>query len=816
MSALNTAEVGGPLIPADVFFQLLDEVLTLVGRAPLNPRGPQRRIITVRPDDRVLQILAGAGSGKTEMLVWRVLFQLFVFGTAANRIVVTTFTRKAATELAVRMVERSDSLLEQARKRGLDPQDPRVHDLRIGTLHSLCDAMLAQWDPDHMAAGTQVVDETEARVRLTRVHRWQLGATGGSPGRVVDRLLAADALIAMFRPPWDSGRWPANVYGRMSFIQAVLAQHTETWIPRCGATATPNGIDAPPGSAVTDDLVKLQKRWEAYLDDQKILDFATIQRRFHERQDAVVPHIDHVFVDEFQDTNPIQLAIHLRWLSRPQTRLTVVGDDDQALYRFRGSDIACFTGLEEDCRTRGIAYRQEKLEQNWRSTKRIVAFSRAFREATVLAAVSMPKTIRSPGAVPVGDPPRLLEGPWTAVCEQVAAEIDVLGAGRRASAAATAQPAIAILLFSTSEKEGRRGGTPALDLRRALEERGLRVYNPRNKTAGRPGSPVHSLAALLSYLIDPVVNAPAGASGRSTMVWASCNDPHKAQFAPVAPPGFAVAPAHAAIQKAFRGSTAGIRNPRPETAPLLTYLDRLRTDLTDATEAHQQSGRQAPRLTLSGVVARLLAFPYFRDVGFTPALFREALFTQLLEANIAPTRRSRSSLDQPLAPTRDAAGKIVWPDEMWTFLNVFATILAETALDDVEDDSFAEHAVALLTFHQAKGLEFDHVYVGLTGREPAPHSVLQTMLFSGQRVPYHVDADGQPVCADPTVAQLALADRERELYVAMTRAKERLTFLHDPADTRPMTALNPGIAGLFAGSPPRAVRGSLTERRWNR
>jgi len=145
---------------------------------------------------------------------------------------------------------------------------------------------------------------------------------------------------------------------------------------------------------------------------------------------------------------------------------------------------------------------------------------------------------------------------------------------------------------------------------------------------------------------------------------------------------------------------------------------------------------------------------------------------------------------------------------------VFGTIVAETDLDDIEDDTFAEHTVALLTFHQAKGLEFDHVYVGLTGRDPTPHTVLQTMLFSGEHVTYHVGPDGQPVCTDPTVTQLALADRERELYVAITRAKQRLTFLYDPDDTRPMTVLNPAIANLFASAPGRALPGGVTERRW--
>ena len=98
------------LLAPHVFFDLVDEVLVDAGREPLDGGDPHRRIITVRPEDRVLQILAGAGSGKTEMLVWRVLYELMVLGTSASRVIVTTFTRKAATELAVRMVERSDAL----------------------------------------------------------------------------------------------------------------------------------------------------------------------------------------------------------------------------------------------------------------------------------------------------------------------------------------------------------------------------------------------------------------------------------------------------------------------------------------------------------------------------------------------------------------------------------------------------------------------------------------------------------------------------------------------------------------------------------
>src|SRR5207249_117967 len=123
----------------------------------------------------------------------------------------------------------------------------------------------------------------------------------------------------------------------------------------------------------------------------------------------------------------------------------------------------------------------------------------------------------------------------------------------------------------------------------------------------------------------------------------------------------------------------------------------------------------------------------------------------------------------------------------------FGMLVEDVPLDDTEVESFSEHAVALLTFHQAKGLEFDHVYVGLTGREPDPSPVLQTKLFSGEDPDYFVE-NGQPVTDDAEVCPLAAADRDREVYVALTRAKQTLTVLDAPGDNRPLMDLHHAIA----------------------
>ena len=756
-------------VSSDVFFALLDNVLSEAGRAPLHADGPERRLVEVRSDDRVLQILAGPGSGKTEMLVWRVLYELIVRGTPADRLMVTTFTRKAATELSIRVVERSDAFLLQARKSGLSVDDPRVHDLRIGTLHSLCDSLLTEFDAEYLESGTTLIDEIEAHVRL----RLAKPALGHAPFRMLDR----EAVKALFRPPWEDESWPRSVAQQTEFLDALLAQHTETWVPRCSGAHTPNGLDAIVGEPVTEDLEKIRTRWRGYCENKHVLDFASIQHVFVERQAQVLEHLDHVFVDEFQDTNPIQFAIHSRWF-REGLRLTVVGDDDQSIYRFRGSDIQCFTDLQSNCSAQGVGFRQEKLESNWRSTRTITEFAKRFHHTSSLAAVAMPKQISAPSTKPNGSPVRLVEGAWSAVCDFVATE--VLASGQPATSA--------VLLFSTSERNTKNHTMPASDLRRAFEEHGVRVYNPRNKTAAEAGSPVHELFALVSFLIDPVRTAPAGKNGRSVMVAAS--DPKYAQHAPVAAPTFRVAGAHLAIQKKFRKQHGKIDD-YGDASDLLEYVDEVRDRLVTASSAVNR-----PVLTLAGFVSRLLSFPRFRSTGYSPELFRQALFTNLLESNIAPTRLSKHSLDDPLAPTRTPDGKVTWSRQFWSLLNVFGSLLQNSTIDDVEVDAFADSAVNLLTFHQAKGLEFEHVYVAMSGRAPQPHNVLRTQLFSGAAPEFAIE-NGLVSTSDSDVLSLASADRDREVYVAITRAKTTLTVLHDPEHGHPLMGLHPSFGPLF-------------------
>jgi ATP-dependent DNA helicase UvrD/PcrA len=793
-------------LPEATFFELADDVLAASDRPGLGSR--QKAIIEVRDPDLVLQILAGPGAGKTEVLVWRVLYELIVRASDPTRIMVTTFTRKAAQELEVRMVERTDGLLEIAAGKGVAVEDPRVHDLRIGTIHALCDELLTEFDAEHLEEGKEVIDEVETKLRFLQCRAYAFKAEGKN---LLKDVLALDTVTSLFTPPWETHMGGIN---EVELALTLINQHIETWLPRCLESEKPNGIETQFGPVgLTADLTRIQKMWSFQLEDNHTMDYALLLRRFLQRQPNLKGSLDHVFVDEFQDTNPIQYAIHLGWAKDQGVRLTVVGDDDQALYRWRGSDIGCFDNLEPDCEAGSLSYRREVLEENNRSSATIVGFARSFRESTVLAGDSLPKSVVSPPGKEAGDPVRLLEGDWTSVCKQVAEEIDALGAGRILRIGEPKPPTAAILMASTSEVKSTKSTRPALEMHEALEARGLRVYNPRNKAAARVGSPVHDLLGLLSYLIDPVTMAPAGKPSkkdgkrRLVGVWASCRNPEKDCFAISTPPPFRINDSHAAIQKRVIKSDGGtLGAPGPVFGPLLEYLDEIREDLVSEPEGDI-------RLSIGGLVARLLSKEPFRASGYTISLFRQALFTQLLDANISVTRtRGAKSLERPMVPRRETDGKINWPDQYWSMLHAFGQLVAAGGQDDLEVEAFSEDAISLLTYHQAKGLEFDHVYVAMTGKEVDPSSVLATMLFSGESPKYKV-VDDTPKTSNREVMRRATADREREVYVAITRAKQYLTILHAPKDTRPMMKLNQGIGDLFASAAATKV-GGLSVRSW--
>ncbi len=271
-----------------------------------------------------LLVLAGAGSGKTRVLVHRIAWLVDVEGLSPYSILAVTFTNKAAGEMRSR----------------IEPmiQTPTTG-MWVGTFHGLAHRLLrSHWQEAGLPQGFQILDSQD-----------QL--------RLVKRILKTMDLDEAKWPPkqmqWfingckDEGRRPQH-----------LEHRNDPWLKR---------------------QIDIYQAYEEVCQRSGVIDFAEILLRSHElwmKYPALLDHyrqrFHHILVDEFQDTNAIQYA-WLRMLAGGHAHITVVGDDDQSIYGWRGARVENILRFQKDfCNTQVV-----RLEQNYRSTGTILKAANA-------------------------------------------------------------------------------------------------------------------------------------------------------------------------------------------------------------------------------------------------------------------------------------------------------------------------------------------------------------------------------------------------------------------------------------------------------
>jgi len=277
----------------------------------------QRQAVTA-PSQPML-VLAGAGSGKTRVLVHRIAWQIQVEGVPAHSILAVTFTNKAAKEMRGRIEE----LLNIS-----------AQPLWIGTFHGIAHRLLRRHAKQAKLPETfQVMDS-------------------GDQLRVIKRLLSSLNI--------DEAKWPAKQvmwYINAQKDEGIRARHI-----------------ADSGDMFQHQMVTIYRAYEELCDRSGLVDFAELLLRAHELlrdNPDVLEFYQHRFrqvhVDEFQDTNTIQYA-WLRLLTQGKDNIFVVGDDDQSIYGWRGAKIENIYSFQKHYPNHQVI----KLEQNYRSTGNIL------------------------------------------------------------------------------------------------------------------------------------------------------------------------------------------------------------------------------------------------------------------------------------------------------------------------------------------------------------------------------------------------------------------------------------------------------------
>ena len=265
-------------------------------------------------------VLAGAGSGKTRTIIARIE-HLLRSGVPARRILVITFTRRAAKEI----VDRVERLIGQA-----------ADGIRAGTFHSFCLGLIRRYSKAFGVEGASIIDPDDA-VSLMKLVRSGLN----------DKKLpkAADAIKVY--------TYARNV--GLPLPQACIDQDLGERFEEIRAMV--KGYEG-------------RKEQSGYLDyDDLLFVVAHAMESDPSVRDLVVRSLDHVLVDELQDTNPLQWRL-LDQLRDP-AKLFCVGDDAQSIYKFRGADVKNVTDFP--VRVRGATVL--KLQDNYRSTQELLDLS---------------------------------------------------------------------------------------------------------------------------------------------------------------------------------------------------------------------------------------------------------------------------------------------------------------------------------------------------------------------------------------------------------------------------------------------------------
>jgi ATP-dependent DNA helicase Rep len=283
----------------------------------LNPQ----QMAAVKYIDGPLLVLAGAGSGKTRVITQKIAYLLEQCSYAPKSIYAITFTNKAANEMRSRVA----SAIPAASRRGL----------KVATFHTL---------------GLQIIKQDLARCGLR---------SGFS-------IFDSDDCLQLLR-----GFLPLGKASEKEYL-AQIQQQISRW--KNDLLSPEEAAEQEPGNAIFEDALPIYSRYQKALNAYNAVDFddlirlpVALLRQHPESRERWQNTIRHLLIDEYQDSNTSQYVL-VTLLTGIRAHFTVVGDDDQSIYAWRGARPENLAQLQKDYPQLKVI----KLEQNYRSTARIL------------------------------------------------------------------------------------------------------------------------------------------------------------------------------------------------------------------------------------------------------------------------------------------------------------------------------------------------------------------------------------------------------------------------------------------------------------
>jgi DNA helicase-2/ATP-dependent DNA helicase PcrA len=719
-------------------------------------------------EDKPMFITAAPGAGKTRVLLWRAVHLIVDRNVLPEEIFLSTFTEKAAHQLKEGLKELLGLAANYTNKK---------YDLArmyVGTIHSNCHRILLDRkfsDSSERQIPPRILDELGQYLYIYNYRFWSsmLESVGLENNPDTHRII--NAYLGTPQQARSGSRHTAvvNVISLFNRLSEELVKLSELQSE----------------NSLLDQLYKMYCYYIESLKSSQVIhtDLSLLQAdalRLVEKSDN--KHFRHVIIDEYQDTNYVQERLVFA-LARFNKNLCVVGDDDQALYRFRGATVENFVNFPDRCQKYySISPEKISLHTNYRSLQNIVEISqsfmsktnwnedgrsyRIFKNVNAHRSNTMPAVFMTDAAGP-GD-----------VTPQMARFIR----GLKENGVVNDYNEIAIL-FSYL-----KGNAQVERLSQALEEEGIRVYAPRARCF------LDLDEALVVFgLFAKIIGRPAlQGLGRDLGHFRDWLDRSIAA-------GFEQMQKDSALrlfvdnkQKEIAQNSGdykrlvdycerhSLRLDTKITAPVLIEMTKI-TGLSKDVVNKLSSGRllfmieqDHPKATISYMLNRvtsldwglldlfyqLTTFEYFRNLIELASSGQDegpmcnlGLITQYIS-------RYQEERGRPILTARDFHDNRIQRHFFASYL--FAMYrLGESEFEDKEDP-FPKGRVSIITIHQAKGLEFPVVILGGLYRQNRGPGTIEEIVRN------ELNRDGEPL------DRIVDFDNARLFYVALSRAQNIL------------------------------------------